>query len=285
MRLRQVPAEAARRWDSNLMKPEPYASDLQEAGLKEPSTGRSGLKVIPASSLPWAEQADSLEARNRELAAYDHTVAHNLKDPLSVILATTDAILHITDLTPEELRAYLMQIHATAQAMDEMVDNILLLSELGEAEPPVGPLNMAEIVSRVRLRFVHMVEQHRARIHYPETWPVAKGYAPWVEEVWANLISNAIKYGGRPPEIDLGASLRRDAAAVFWVRDNGAGLSAEAQGALFRPFTQFGPNHAAGHGLGLVIAKRIVERLGGRIGVESQVGRGSRFIFTLPAQP
>ncbi len=273
------------RWDSNPMKPEPYALDLQEAGFKQPSTGREGLKAVSAPRLAPAEQAHSLEARNRELAAYDHTVAHNLKDPLSVILATTDAIFHITDLTPEELRAYLMQIHATAQAMDEMIDNMLLLSELGEVEPPVGLLNMAEIVSRVRLRSVRLVEQHRARIHYPEAWPLAKGYAPWVEEVWANLISNAIKYGGRPPELELGASLRRDATAMFWVRDNGAGLSAEAQGALFRPFAQFGPDRSAGHGLGLVIAKRIVERLGGRIGVESQVGRGSRFFFTLPAHP
>ncbi len=273
------------RWDSNRMKPEPYALDLQEAGFKQPSTGREGLKAVSAPRLAPAEQTHSLEARNRELAAYDHTVAHNLKDPLSVILATTDAIFHITDLTPEELRAYLMQIHATAQAMDEMIDNMLLLSELGEVEPPVGLLNMAEIVSRVRLRSVRLVEQHRARIHYPEAWPLAKGYAPWVEEVWANLISNAIKYGGRPPELELGASLRRDATAMFWVRDNGAGLSAEAQGALFRPFAQFGPDRSAGHGLGLVIAKRIVERLGGRIGVESQVGRGSRFFFTLPVQP
>ncbi len=267
------------------MKPEPYASDLQEAGFVGPSAGRNSLKALQASKLPPTGQTDLLEARNRELAAYDHTVAHNLKHPLSVILATTDAIFHITDLTPEELRAYLMQIHATAQAMDATIDNMLLLSELGEVEPPVGPLNMAEIVSRIRLRFVHLIEQHRARIHYPAAWPVSRGYAPWVEEVWANLISNAIKYGGQPPEIELGASLRRDATAMFWVRDNGAGLSVEAQGALFKPFTQFGPARIAGHGLGLAIAKRIVERLGGHLGVESQPGRGSRFLFTLPAQP
>jgi two-component system, sensor histidine kinase and response regulator len=267
------------------MKPEAYTSDLQEAELAQPSTRKSVLKAIQQSPLSLSEQASTLEARNRELSAYDHTVAHNLKDPLSVILATADAIFHITDLTPEELRAYLMQIHSTAQSMDEMIDNMLLLSELGEVEPPVGPLNMAEIVSRVRLRMVYQVEQHRARIHYPVTWPIAVGYAPWVEEVWANLISNAIKYGGRPPEIGLGASVRRDGTAMFWVRDNGAGLSEEAQAAMFRPFSQLGPVRTPGHGLGLAIVKRIVERLGGQVGLESQPGRGSRFSFTLPAQP
>ncbi len=266
------------------MKTELYTSDLQEAGFALPSSGTDALRARQHSHTSLTEQAQSLEARNRELAAYDHTVAHNLKDPLSVILATTDAIFHIPDLTPEELRAYLMQIHATAQAMDEMIDNMLLLSELGEVEPPIGPLNMAEIVSRVRLRLVHLVGQHRARIHYPEAWPIARGYAPWVEEVWANLMSNAMKYGGRPPEIELGASLRQDGSAMFWVRDNGAGLSAEAQKAIFQPYAQFGPVRTPGHGLGLTIARRIVEKLGGRLEVESQVGRGSRFFFTLPAQ-
>lgn len=267
------------------MKPERYASDLQEVELAEPLTGRETLRALRRSNLLLTAQADSLEARNRELAAYDHMVAHDLKDPLSVILATTDAIFHITDLTPEELRAYLMQIHLTAQTMDETIDNMLLLSELGEAEPPIGPLDMAEIVSRVRLRLVRLIEQNRARIHYPGTWPVARGYAPWVEEVWANLMSNAIKYGGRPSEVELGASLRRDGTAMFWVQDNGAGLSIEAQATLFKPFIQYGADRTPGHGLGLPIVKRIVERLGGRVGVESQVGRGSRFFFTLPAHP
>jgi two-component system, sensor histidine kinase and response regulator len=236
------------------------------------------------SSVTLPEQVDVLRARNRELAAYDHTIAHNLKDPLSVILATTDAIFHITDLTPEELRTYLMQIHTTAQAMDDMIDNMLLLSELGEVDVPLGPLDMAEIVSHARSRLVHLIQQHRARIIHPAAWPPAIGYGPWVEEVWANFISNAVKYGGRPPEVELGASRRPDGTIQFWARDNGAGLSAEAQASVFKPYVQFGPVRSAGHGLGLPIAKRIVERLGGRIGVESQVGRGSRFFFSLPAQ-
>jgi signal transduction histidine kinase len=242
------------------------------------------LKFVQRLQESVERPAISLEARNRELAAYDHTVAHNLKDPLSVILATSDAILHITDLTPEELRAYLMQIYATAQAMDDMIDNMLLLSELGEVDVPLGPVNMAEVVSHVRMRLVRLAEERGARIHEPEAWPQASGYAPWIEEVWANFLSNAIKYGGQPPEITLGASHRTDGTVLFWIRDNGAGLSPEAQVSIFRPFVQSGSVRRPGHGLGLPIARRIVERLGGRIGVESRVGRGSRFFFTLPAR-
>ena len=263
---------------------ETHLTDRRTHTWTEPVVGRSTVRFVQPSEESVAGQADSLEARNRELAAYDHTVAHNLKDPLSVILATTDAIFHITNLTPEELRAYVMQIHSTAQAMDDMIDNMLLLSELGEVDVPLGPVDMAEVVSHVRTRLVHLIRQHGARICEPEAWPRAIGYAPWLEEVWANLISNAVKYGGRPPEIALGASPRADGTVLFWIRDNGAGMSLEAQASVFKPFVQLGPVRTPGHGLGLPIAKRIVERLGGRIGVESRIARGSRFFFTLPAQ-
>ena len=230
------------------------------------------------------QQAAVLEKRNQELTSFVHTVAHNLKDPLSVIIGTSDAIFHITDLTPEELRAYLQQIRSTAYKMDSMIDNLLLLSELGEVDAPVGPLDMGSIVSNIRARLSYMVAQYGARISAPETWPLAIGYAPWVEEVWANLISNAVKYGGRPPQIELGAAVRPDGMVLFWARDNGPGISREAQAQLFRPYAQLGASHKPGHGLGLSIARRIVEKLGGQVGVETEAGRGSLFFFTLPAK-
>ncbi len=228
-------------------------------------------------------QFASLEARNRELAAYAHTIAHDLKEPLSVILATSDAIFHITDLTPEELRAYLLQIESTAHTMDDIIDNLLLLSELGEVAVPSVPLDMGAIVPRVVMRLGYMIKQNRADVDFPRSWPVAAGYAPWIEEVWANLISNAIKYGGRPPHVELGAVVRPDNMVLFWIRDNGLGVSREVQARLFQPFTQYGPARTAGHGLGLSIVRRIVEKLGGQVGLEMQAGGGSQFFFTLPA--
>lgn len=238
------------------------------------------LRADAESRKPSAE----LQERNRELSAYAHTVAHNLKDPLAVIIGTSDAILRISDLTQEELHAYLQQIQATARTMDDMIDNLLLLSELADVRVPVAPLEMSAIVSNVRMRLGHLVDQQQARVTFPDAWPTALGYAPWIEEVWSNLISNAIKYGGRPPRVELGAASRPDAMVVFWVRDNGMGLSPEAQASLFQPFTQFGAVRTPGHGLGLSIVRRIVEKLGGQVGVETEAGRGSQFFFTLPAR-
>ena len=260
-----------------------YASELRELGTAAPGGNRHESKTLPRSDSWLSEQAAALQSRNSELAAYAHTVAHDLKDALSVIIGTSDAIVHISDLTPDELQAYLQQIQLAAHAMDDMIDGLLLLSEVGEAQVPVEALDMGSIMSRVRSRLGYLVREHRAHITVPRAWPVAMGYGPWVEEVWSNFISNAIKYGGLPPSVELGAAAQPDGMVLFWTRDNGAGISQEAQASLFRPSTQLGPVRKPGHGLGLSIVRRIVEKLGGQVGVETEAGRGSQFFFTLPA--
>jgi two-component system sensor histidine kinase/response regulator len=114
-------------------------------------------------------------------------------------------------------------------------------------------------------------------------WPGASGYGPWVEEVWVNYLSNAIKYGGKPPHVELGAELQTNNMVCFWVRDNGPGIPPEARARLFTPFTRLDQVRTQGHGLGLSIVRRIVEKLGGQVGVTSASGQGSAFSFTLPA--
>ncbi|MEA3338766.1 MAG: ATP-binding protein, partial [Chloroflexota bacterium] len=96
-------------------------------------------------------------------------------------------------------------------------------------------------------------------------------------------ISNAIKYGDQPPRVELGATVQANDTLRFWVRDNGLGLTSEEQAQLFTPFTRLGLGRAKGHGLGLSIVRRIVEKLDGQVGIESKVGQGSVFSFTLPA--
>jgi signal transduction histidine kinase len=132
-----------------------------------------------------------------------------------------------------------------------------------------------------------MVERSQAEIVLPDTWPVALGYGPWVEQVWVNLLSNAIKYGGQPPRVELGTDVNEDVRLPkgrtrFWVRDNGPGLAEEEISRLFVPFTRLDQARAEGHGLGLSIVRRIVEKLGGGVGVESEPGEGSLFYFALP---
>jgi len=128
---------------------------------------------------------------------------------------------------------------------------------------------------------------------------VALGRAGWVEEVWVNYLSNAIKYSGQPPTVHVGYGTHdlglpksqqtkseiqnRESQITFWVRDNGPGLTAEEKAQLFAPFERLHQVRVEGHGLGLSIVRRIIEKLGGQVGVESKPGAGSLFFFTLPA--
>jgi signal transduction histidine kinase len=104
-----------------------------------------------------------------------------------------------------------------------------------------------------------------------------------VEEIWVNYLSNALKYSGRPPHIVLGAARQPDRRVRFWVQDNGRGIHPEDQAKLFMPFSQLSQAQTEGHGLGLSIVQRIVEKLGGEVDVESEPGQGSTFSFILPA--
>jgi two-component system, sensor histidine kinase and response regulator len=112
---------------------------------------------------------------------------------------------------------------------------------------------------------------------------MAEGYSPWLEEIWVNLISNAIKYGGTPPTLTFGFE-KEENEIVFYLQDNGRGLSAEQIDHLFIPFNTLDSTDTNSHGLGLSIVKRIVSKLRGRVWAESEniCGKGSRFCFTLP---
>jgi signal transduction histidine kinase len=140
---------------------------------------------------------------------------------------------------------------------------------------------MAGVVSGALQRLSYMTTECRPELVMPERWPVALGYGPWLEEVWANYLSNAMKYGGKPPRLELGADMACDKVR-FWVRDNGPGLTPEQQARLFTPFTRLHQVRATGQGLGLSIVRRIMEKLGGEAWVESEPDKGSRFGFTLP---
>jgi signal transduction histidine kinase len=185
-----------------------------------------------------------------------------------------------------KLQAHLRAIVQYGRKVSRITDE-LLLAQVRRGEVELSPLNMAVIVTEAWQRLADLAEEYRAEISLPEAWPAALGHGPWVEEVWVNYLSNAIKYGGRPPRLELGAVTRPDGQVRFWVRDNGLGLALEKQARLFAPFTQLDQVRATGYGLGLSIVRCIVEKLGGQVGVESDgvPGHGSVFSFTLPGVP
>jgi len=225
----------------------------------------------------------SLQSQNKELKAYAHIVAHDLKLPLNVIVLTSHLITEKPDLTDAELKSYVRQISATAYKMDTIITNLLLFAKVNNTESPVESVDMSRVLENVLERLSQLIKEQHVQVDIPASMPVAIGYGPWIEEVWANYFSNAIKYGGKPPHVELGASLQPDGIVRYWIRDNGPGISVHDQARLFTEYSRVNSAHNSGNGLGLSIVRRIIEKMGGQTGCESEPGKGSLFFFTLQA--
>ncbi len=225
-----------------------------------------------------------LEKRNEELDAYAHTVAHDLKSPLSSIIGFSDLLEKRYDtISMDKLSYYCSIIAQNGRKIANIVDALLLLASVRKVdEVPTEDLNLADMMQNIQRRLADAIIESNAEIITPDFWPTVVSYQPWVEEIFVNYISNAIKYGGIPPRVEVGARELPEGYAYFWVHDNGKGLTSEEQGRLFTPFTRLDQVNVKGYGLGLSIVQRIAEKLNGGVGVESEVGQGSTFYFTLP---
>jgi signal transduction histidine kinase len=242
---------------------------------------RNELRLNYSQRKRAEEQRDDLI---NQLENFAGMVAHNLKSPISNIIGYALLVnQHFDQLTPAEVRHALETITHNAYKMSAMIENLLLLAQVRPTEVKHQPLEMQPIVDEAWRRLNYLAQELEAEISLPATWPVALGYGPWVEEIWANYLSNGLKYGGRPPRLELGAKSQLDGTVQFWIKDNGAGISPEDSARLFTSFTRLGQTEEEGHGLGLSIVKEIVAKLGGEVGVKSQPGQGSLFSFTLPA--
>lgn len=231
------------------------------------------------------EAIDEGEQLIADLNAFDYMVAHDLKTPLTNMILSSEMLWEkISNKLDPDTVNFLDIIRQMATKMNLIITELLVLASVRQQQVVPEPLNMPKIIDQAKSRLHRMIIESNAEITQPTNLPSAMGYAQWVEEVWANYISNALKYGGNPPRIELGAETQYDGSVRFWVRDNGDGLNQEAIAQLFTAFTRLDKVRVTGHGLGLSIAKRIVEKLNGKVGVESEgvPGRGSIFSFTLP---
>ncbi|MDI1483784.1 ATP-binding sensor histidine kinase [Polyangium sp. y55x31] len=226
----------------------------------------------------------SLVRTNAELDAFARTVAHDLKQPLNVVVGYASLLVNdLPDVPADELVDLCRRIESTGRKMTDIVNALLLLARVHRGGAETSTLDMGKVVAQALELVKAQAGARGAAVEVPERFPPAVGYGPWVESVWVNYISNGLKYGGDSPRLTLGARLVEGGKVRYWVEDRGPGITADAQKSLFLPFTRLDPERASGHGLGLSIVQRIVERLGGEVGVESTPGRGSIFFFTLPS--
>ena len=231
----------------------------------------------------FAAKTEELSLKNTELEAYGHTIAHSLKTPLAAATRFLEILYKFkSENLSDEQRHLLGQALGALSATGGAIDALLLLSTVAQQTVTLHPLDMGALVTQALSQLADLRARTQADVRLPETWPQALGYAPWVGEVWVNLLSNALKYGGSPPRLELGAE-GDGTQARFWVRDNGQPLSEDDRRRVFVPFTRLHQERAAGHGLGLVTVQRILSKLGGTVQVRPIPGGGNEFGFTLPA--
>jgi two-component system sensor histidine kinase/response regulator len=278
----------------------PFQVEEVLARVQTHLTLRNLHRQLQTANAELAQQLAELEVRNEELDAFAHTVAHDIKNPVGQVIGYAGFLEQYGEtVSAEERGKALRALVRIGRKINNILDELLLLAGVRKTEAQLAPLDMGRIVTEAQQRLTYLIKEYQAEIVLPAAWPTALGYAPWIEEVWANYLSNGCKYGGTPsaaPRLELGGALLPSPQAGegqggsmvrFWVRDNGDGLASEQQSRLFTPFTRLDQVRARGHGLGLSIVRRIVEKLGGQVGVESDgaPGQGSTFYFTLPAAP
>ena len=231
---------------------------------------------------------EALSASNEELDAFTRTMAHDLKNPLAAVKGWAEVLEEAYDrLPPDRRKKTLRRMVEATDNMNSIIHAMLMLASIHRSGfVKMAPLDMVPILWSVQYNLDSLINDFGATLTVPQHWPTALGHIQWVEEVWTNYISNAIKYGGRPPQVAVGADELPTQMIRFWVRDNGDGLSAIQRTQIFTPFTRLtSVKGKKKQGLGLSIVQRIIAKLGGTVGVESEVGKGSLFFFTLPAIP
>ncbi len=274
---------------------------LQEAG-----------ESIAQITAELREDAVKLEARNRDLQesytqlrkleslrdSLTHMIVHDMRTPVTSIYGYLETLqAHEAESLSEDGRAYLAVVMGETHNLMEMISSLLDVSKMehGEMQLDASELDLAAVVRDVAAKLEPLREQRTVTLSVPKDPVLAVADAHLISRVIQNLLSNAMKFTREDGEVRVGVEQRQESARVY-ISDNGPGVPEEYLERIFEKFGQVrpeldsGPEPDSGRaqrrkystGLGLTFCKLAVEAHGGRIGVESEVGKGSTFWFTLP---
>ncbi|RPH46953.1 MAG: PAS domain S-box protein [Planctomycetota bacterium] len=236
-----------------------------------------------------SQRTAQLREAVRSLDTFGRTVAHDLRAPLRAITGFADALDEDFggEALPPEGRQFVSRIREGCRRMDTFIRDLLTYSQAGQSEISFVPLDLGKIVADAQTRVEADLQTRKARVVVEPGLPRVLGSESLLVQAVANLLSTAVKFvaPGVQPSIRVAAE-RQNGRVRLWIEDNGIGIDPQDTQRIFEAFERLHSVDAyPGTGLGLAIVRRAVERMGGRIGVESQVGRGSRFWTDLPPAP
>ena len=251
-------------------------TDLKEAELSIKELNESLEAKVKDRTL-------QLELANKELEAFSYSVSHDLRAPLRIINGFADILVtDYHDKLDDEGKRLLDRIMNNTQRMGKLIDELINLARLSRKEMVREETDMNKILSNV-LEEQNLLWKAEIQVTMP-LLPIVKADAGLIQQVWTNLISNAIKYAAksndRSIEIDYKTT---ETEYIFSVRDHGVGFDMEYKAKLFGVFQRLHKkNEFEGIGIGLALVKRIVLRHGGNVWADSAPGKGATFYFTLP---
>jgi signal transduction histidine kinase len=232
-----------------------------------------------------AERTAELEATNKELEAFSYTVSHDLRQPLRAIDGFSRALVETIEVAhlDSQSRHYLDAISRNAQQMGRLIDALLGFSRLSRQSLTPRMVAPEPIVRQIAEGFVEQANGHAPAFEIG-VMPACHADPVLLQQVFTNLIANAVKFSANKdqPTVEVGSTVDDTGAAVYFVRDNGAGFDMKYADKLFGVFQRLhSQRDYEGSGAGLAIVQRIVHRHGGRIWAEGEVGKGATFYFTM----
>lgn len=227
------------------------------------------------------ERTAQLGSALREIESFAYTVAHDLRAPVRAMTGFSQALLEdFGDRLGEEGRDYARRILSAGRRMDGMIGDLLDYSRLSREPIELEETDLEGVVLDVLRDLEGVIAERRGVVDVEKPLPRARAHAPTLRRALENLVANALKFTaeGVEPRVRIRAEGRR-----LWVEDNGIGIAKEHQERIFGVFERLHrPEAYPGTGIGLAIVRKAMERMGGRAGVESEPGRGSRFYLELP---
>lgn len=226
-----------------------------------------------------------LHEKNEEIQQYLYTVSHELKTPISSMRGYSILLqdFHLDNMNPE-IMSYLQRISSNLDQMEQLIDNLLDYTRIDVNMEECEEVEVVELLQEALDELAFLLQQKNYRIEIAHELPTIFCKRNLMLRVFTNLLSNAIKYSKNTesPVIEIGHK-PDEIFDKFYVKDNGIGIAATDKDKIFQIFGRLNnKKDAKGNGLGLIITKRIVEKHGGEIWVESVRGKGSTFYFTLP---
>lgn len=250
-----------------------------------PASDQRQVHIAISDISQLKETQRALEEINREQEAFNYSISHDLRAPLITINNYAGIVLSdFAERLGAEGQAMLERIRCAAVRMEDTLRDLLEYSTLSREDLVLGTVNTDEIVKDLLIEHRGLLQERRADVQVETSLPSVRACAPILHQVFANLLTNALKYTseGEVPRVRIFAE-DGTRTAVLKIADNGIGIDPKHHDRIFRLFERLhGYSKYPGSGVGLAIARRAVERMNGRIWVESEPGSGSCFCLELP---